>query len=77
MGAQLGAALTLRYQTAIMFDEFQGAFNWTLMMPRNASLSDGCSPHRCRKRCAGDTQTFYSNAVDFWQITILAGLGKQ
>ena len=28
--------------------DFEGGLNWSPMMPREATLRDGCTPHRCK-----------------------------
>ena len=45
-GDQLRAPLNPRYNTAVVIMRFQVGLNWIPMMPREASLSDSCTPDR-------------------------------
>ena len=48
MGAQLRASFKLRYHSALALEGLHGALCWYPMMPREISLSDGCTPDRCK-----------------------------
>ena len=47
-GGQIwGPSETLQINNSVMSMGFQGIFNWSPMMPRDASLSDSYTPDRC------------------------------